>query len=888
MIDDFDEKDNDLDVAKAYASDNGYPSKQTAEEIERSVQNVFDSFAQLGITKPRMLLDCVNFLIAWRLAEMGRFGDQASCNCVALSFLCKDIGISQGDAEEWTQRLCDLLPVAGDSENVDHDEKRSAIAGFNLLFDDSVRDCTSAYLYAHILETLTRQIGTPLPPSITKKMLEHYPGFFCNLDKEEADNEYGDEAGGGNEAGKGNKFVFNSTSNEAFFRQHEKTIKLDVFRVFDLFAKAGIGNSATLFDCINFLIVKHIDDGSKDMFETCAENALSGDSPTMEWSVFDVDRYLGLLHGNHDDHQGTENAQWVKRMHDFLFGNAKYNEAIEGFNVLLDRSDANRISGQLYDRIILETLFQRNGGFWLPLSQSITKTVIQLVENKNGDFCDPYCVYGEFFAGRDGGQGYVPLSVPFASASAYLYMHRFEHPATTHNSVRLDRHNALTKGDGSYCSIISHPPFGVNISDDDFDKSLLPESFTTRRSELLYPLLGLRLLRKGGRCGMILPIRVVESSDKTTREFRKYLIENSCVEAVIYLPQKIHKGFSHPACILLMFSKGRETDTVFFYRRDDLTQCEDFPTVLEYWKRRSNLDAVSDKSEKCFAVPRVEIEQNDYDLSFSRYHKSENVENSPQQNHSWYNKDKETVGDLVDELQTHNETVKNKIEELIEKLKHLKESSLSDISEGKIELCKLGDLAEIGKMPSVLKATKRKDNVRIITSRKIKYGSVEFEVEQFYFDLRSYKKSNAMSPERNDVLVVPDDHNDCWKCVLYDKEGGDTTVDPRILILRSIEKKIVPRYLASIFPVALQRHLKNLAEKSGQTKLIRLGVEQLSEIEIRIPSLERQLAFLAALAKIAALCYNLVEAHRFTGLLQAQLPESFLKLLCSTDDNKKS
>ena len=391
----------------------------------------------------------------------------------------------------------------------------------------------------------------------------------------------------------------------------------NVCLIINLFIQAGIENSETLLDCINYQI-----------FQWCTSDPIA----SARYAV----HVLSC--------SGEEFLHWKERTRTF-FDEGEFKNVNKRFNVLLDRSAKKIMLGQLYEHI-LAVLYQRNSKILPPLPRSITETVIQLVGNDtDGFFCDLYCIYGEFLSIQGDGRGYVPPSVPFALAPTYRYLHYLDYLTTNSSAnnadrLRLSRRNALVESDGSYCPIIAYPPFGVDIPDDQFDQSLLPESFQTRRSELLYPLLGLRLLREGGRCGMILPISVVESSDNTYQEFRKYLVENSCVEAIIYLPSNMHKDFINTNCVLLMFSKGQETDSVFFYRRDDLLECEDFPRVLDDWANQSTPNALADKSKKYFVVPRTEIEQNGYDLSFARYHKLEET-----------HIDIEPVNDFVDEFQ---------------------------------------------------------------------------------------------------------------------------------------------------------------------------------------------------------------------------------------------
>lgn len=179
--------------------------------------------------------------------------------------------------------------------------------------------------------------------------------------------------------------------------------------------------------------------------------------------------------------------------------------------------------------------------------------------------------------------------------------------------------------------ILANPPFKGSL-----DAELVHNSLTrmvkTKKTELLFPALMLRMLKPGGRCAVIVPDGVLFGSSKAHRTLRSEIIDNHQLDAIIKLPSGVFKPYAGVATAIMVFTKSGETQDVFFYdveadgfSLDDKRQTvkeNDLPDAIEQWKKWDDGKGkkhFKDRSKKAFFVTADEIRDEKYDLSISRY-----------------------------------------------------------------------------------------------------------------------------------------------------------------------------------------------------------------------------------------------------------------------------
>ncbi|MBO5704322.1 MAG: SAM-dependent DNA methyltransferase [Bacteroidaceae bacterium] len=180
-----------------------------------------------------------------------------------------------------------------------------------------------------------------------------------------------------------------------------------------------------------------------------------------------------------------------------------------------------------------------------------------------------------------------------------------------------------------YSLCLANPPFTGSLDNEAVSKSLLAIT-KTKKTELLFLALFVRMLQTGGRCASIVPDGVLFGNSTGHKSIRKTLIDNHRLEAVISMPSGVFQPYSGVSTAILIFTKTNAggTDKVWFYdmkadgysldqKRSEVSD-NDIPDIIQ---RFHNLDAEATRTRKdqSFLVPVAEIREKDYDLSINKY-----------------------------------------------------------------------------------------------------------------------------------------------------------------------------------------------------------------------------------------------------------------------------
>jgi type I restriction enzyme M protein len=218
-------------------------------------------------------------------------------------------------------------------------------------------------------------------------------------------------------------------------------------------------------------------------------------------------------------------------------------------------------------------------------------------------------------------------------ATMNLVMHGVKHPDVHYQDTLSqsfeERHPKGSKN--AFDIILANPPFKGTLDEQDVAPDVL-RIVKTKKTELLFIALILRMLKVGGRSATIVPDGVLFGSSKAHLQLRQHLIENNQLEAVISLPSGVFKPYAGVSTAIIIFSKGGKTENVFFYDihsdgftlDDKRTKIDDgngdLPDVeakyLQWCDGKGNF---VDRTAKAFEVSVDDIRTQSYDLSINRY-----------------------------------------------------------------------------------------------------------------------------------------------------------------------------------------------------------------------------------------------------------------------------
>ncbi|WP_280305297.1 type I restriction-modification system subunit M [Nocardia neocaledoniensis] len=228
--------------------------------------------------------------------------------------------------------------------------------------------------------------------------------------------------------------------------------------------------------------------------------------------------------------------------------------------------------------------------------------------------------------------------------SMNMLLHGIEQPDIRYRDSLAE---ANTGDAEAYSLILANPPFAGSLDYENTARDL-QDIAKTKKTELLFLALFLRLLKPGGRAAVIVPDGVLFGSSKAHKELRRILVEEQKLDGVVKLPPGVFRPYAGVSTAILLFTKTNSggTGTVWFYdvRADgyslddkrsallsedgigvlaDLSDREhemnNLPDVLRRWNERDMSELDRDRTAQSFCVAKDEIAAQGYDLSLNRY-----------------------------------------------------------------------------------------------------------------------------------------------------------------------------------------------------------------------------------------------------------------------------
>ena len=386
----------------------------------------------------------------------------------------------------------------------------------------------------------------------------------------------------------------------------------------------------------------------------------------LKWSVFHdfpagkmyatvqewVFPFIKTLHGD-------KSSAYAKYMDDAIFKIPtplmldKIVTALDGIYEQMAQMQDSDTRGDIYEYLLSKIATAGvNGQFRTP--RHIIRMMVELMQPRPDDvICDPACgTSGFLVAAGEYLKEYYKEEIFFNKQKKDHYMnHMFHGYDMDRTMLRIGAMNMMTHGIDNpfieyrdslsdqnpdrekYSLILANPPFKGSLDADIVSADLL-KICKTKKTELLFLALFLRMLKVGGRGAVIVPDGVLFGSSTAHKAIRKELVDGNRLEAVISMPSGAFKPYAGVSTGILVFTKTGHggTDKVWFYdmRADGFSLDDkrtpvaenDIPDIIARFHDLPNEES-RQRTEQSFFVPKAEIVENGYDLSINKYKKTE-------------------------------------------------------------------------------------------------------------------------------------------------------------------------------------------------------------------------------------------------------------------------
>ncbi len=461
-------------------------------------------------------------------------------------------------------------------------------------------------------------------------------------------------------------------------------LKNKIDGLWDVFAASGIVEPLSVIEQITYLMfVRDLDDADN---KRAKESAMLGlpyqsiftnevkigdtviDGTQLKWSVFrdfPADRmysvmqewvfpFIKTLHNDKD-------SAYSKYMDDAIFKLptplvlSKVVDALDEIYAMMNEMQTVDVRGDVYEYLLSKIAKSGLiGQFRTP--RHIIRMMVEMMDPASDEvICDPACgTSGFLVASGEYLKEKKKEEIFFDRQKKDHYMnHMFHGYDMDRTMLRIGAMNMMTHGidnpvieyrdslsdqntdKDKYSLVLANPPFKGSLDAETVSGDLL-KVCKTKKTELLFLALFLRILKIGGRCACIVPDGVLFGSSKAHKSIRKEIVENQRLEAVISMPSGVFKPYAGVSTAILIFTKTENggTDQVWFYEMtadgrsldDKRTPVEenDIPDIIERFKHLDK-EAERKRTEKSFMVSKDEIIENDYDLSFNKYKEIEYI-----------------------------------------------------------------------------------------------------------------------------------------------------------------------------------------------------------------------------------------------------------------------
>jgi len=493
-------------------------------------------------------------------------------------------------------------------------------------------------------------------------------------------------------------------------------LKNKIDAIWDTFFASGITTPLTVVEQITYLLfIKLLDDNqlkkeaTASIFKTEVKNPVFKDGnwknpetekevpyKNLRWSVFknlDTREMFNLMRNDvfvfiKNINTGKDSS-YSKFMQNAIFmipNERTLSRVVDGINGL-DLNDKDAM-GDVYEYILGKMASSGiNGQFRTP--RHIIRMMVELMQpNLNDVICDPAM----------GSAGFIVESAKYVSenyenellkkenqekyANSMFYgfdtdqtmlrigaMNMMLHGVENPNIEQRDSLSEDNTDKEKYSMILANPPFAGSLEFADVSKDILALT-RTKKTEILFLSLFIRILKLGGRCASIVPDGITNNTnDSAYTTIRQELVENQKLEAVISMPSGVFQPYAGVSTAILIFTKTNAggTDKVWFYnmkadgyalsKKRTPVKENDIPDIISRFKNLKDEESRTRKDQSFF-VSKEDIVKNNYVLNINDFTETEKKEIEIQS-------PKEIMKE-IDEIDDEIATLKQELKDLLE------------------------------------------------------------------------------------------------------------------------------------------------------------------------------------------------------------------------------
>lgn len=237
--------------------------------------------------------------------------------------------------------------------------------------------------------------------------------------------------------------------------------------------------------------------------------------------------------------------------------------------------------GKIYEDLLQSLQSAGNAGeFYTP--RAITNFIVDVINPRLGEkVFDPACGTAGFLTSvvehirktdihtaedeaiiKKTVRGVELKPLPHMLAVTNMILHGISAPTNIQHDDSLSRPLKDIGPDDRVDCIVANPPFGGSVKDGIIAN--FPKNFQTKETADLFLVLFLRLLKNGGRAGIVLPDGSL-TGDGVKERIREQLLKDCNLHTIIRLPSSVFEPYAKVATNLLFFIKGEPTKEIWYY-----------------------------------------------------------------------------------------------------------------------------------------------------------------------------------------------------------------------------------------------------------------------------------------------------------------------------------